>query len=92
MLSLFKSEKFQKDYTEYQCAILEMPVGQLQTETKLLLTKLVNTIKTLDNNITEMSIANRMPTPTSNLRNDIISIRTQLDSKIQDWNKIKLNN
>lgn len=89
MLTLFKSKKFQEDYTRYQRIISEMPEGAAQKEAAGLLTKLVNTVKALDQNISEVSMANQMPSSMPDLRNDILTIRKQLDSKVRDWSEAK---
>lgn len=89
MLTLFKSKKFQEDYARYQRIISEMPEGQSQKEAIGLLTKLVNAIKVVDQNISEVSMSNQMPTSMPDLRNNILSIRKQLDAKVRDWVEAK---
>lgn len=89
MLTLFKSKKFQEDYARYQRIISDMPAGNAQTEAIKLLTQLVNAIKIVDENISEISMSNQMPSNMPDLRNNIQVIRKQLDAKVRDWGEAK---
>lgn len=85
MLTLFKSKKFQEDYTRYQKSIANIPEGPVRAEAIALLTKLVNIVKTIDQNISEVTATNQMAANMTDLRVEISAVRKQLDSKLRDW-------
>lgn len=79
------SEKFKEEYNKYQTMINQLPDGTFKTETVQLLTKLVAEVKRLDGGHAEMTVSRKMPTMTTEVRENIVGIRKQLDRKYRDW-------
>lgn len=79
------SETFKEEYTKYQNMINQLPDGTFKTETMQLLTKLITEVKRLDGGHAEMTASRRMPTMTTEVRENIVGIRKQLDRKYRDW-------
>ena len=88
MLELIKSQKFQEDYNRYQSAILKMPDGNLKKEVTQLLNELVSEIKKLDHRHMEMINSRQMASVGTEIKQDITTIRKQLELKIKDWQNI----
>jgi hypothetical protein len=85
MLELIKSQKFQEDYNRYQSVILKMPDGNLKQEVSQLLNNLVFEIKKLDHRHMEMINSKQMASVGTEIKQDITTIRKQLELKIKDW-------
>jgi hypothetical protein len=85
MLELIKSQKFQEDYNRYQSVILKMPDGNLKQEVIQLLNNLVFEIKKLDYRHMEMINSKQMASVGTEIKQDITTIRKQLELKIKDW-------
>jgi len=85
MLELIKSQKFQEDYNRYQSVILTMPDGNLKQEVTKLLNNLVFEIKKLDQRHMEMINSRQMASVGTEIKQDITTIRKQLELKIKDW-------
>jgi hypothetical protein len=85
MLELIKSQKFQEDYNRYQSVILTMPDGNLKKEVTQLLNDLVFEIKKLDQRHMEMISSRQMASVGTEIKQDITTIRKQLELKIKDW-------
>jgi len=85
MLELIKSQKFQEDYNRYQSVILTMPDGNLKQEVIRLLNNLVFEIKKLDQRHMEMINSRQMASVGTEIKQDITTIRKQLELKIKDW-------
>lgn len=86
---LEKSSRFQEDYKKYQSLIDEMPDGAVKQETIQLLQKLVAEIKKLDNMHMEMIYSRQLPSMGSDMKQDIVSLRRQLETKFKDWQQSK---
>ena len=85
MIELIKSQKFQEDYNRYQSVILKMPDGNLKKEVTQLLNELVFEIKKLDQRHMEMINSRQMASVGTEIKQDITTIRKQLELKIKDW-------
>lgn len=85
MLELIKSQKFQEDYNRYQSVIFKMPDGNLKKEVTQLLNNLVFEIKKLDQRHMEMINSKQMASVGTEIKQDITTIRKQLELKIKDW-------
>lgn len=83
--SIFQSARFQEDYNRYKSVIEKMSDGQFKTEVDGLLSKLVSEVKKLDGMHMEMVFTKQLPTMGSDFKENIISIRKQLENKIRDW-------
>jgi hypothetical protein len=86
---LEKSSRFQEDYTRYQSAIAEMPEGDFKQDVSHLLKKLVGEIKKLDGMHMEMVYTRQLPSMGTDMKQEITTIRRQLETKIKDWNESK---
>ena len=85
---LEKSVRFQEDYNRYQSIISKMPDGNLKQEVNQLLNNLVSEIKKLDHRHMEMINSRQMASVGTEIKQDITTIRKQLELKIKDWQNI----
>lgn len=85
---LEKSVRFQEDYNRYQSVISKMPDGNLKQEVNQLLNNLVSEIKKLDHRHMEMINSRQMASVGTEIKQDITTIRKQLELKIKDWQNI----
>jgi hypothetical protein len=67
-----------------------MPDGNVKQEVNQLLNKLITEIKKLDNMHMEMVYTKQLPSMGSDMKQEITSIRRQLETKIKDWNQSKI--
>ena len=86
MSSLIKSTRFQEDCAKYHAAIDSMPEGAAKQESQQLLNKLIAEIKKLDSMHMEMIYSHQLPTMGSDMRQDILTLRKKLDSKLKSLN------
>ena len=87
MSSLIKSTRFQEDCAKYRTAIDTMPDGPAKQESQQLLNKLISEIKKLDSMHMEMIYTKQMPSMGSDMKQDILSLRKKLDSKLKSLNQ-----
>ena len=81
MLSILKSERFQKEYQEYQDKIEKITDDALKTQATSLLKSLVNEIKKLDNQHQDMFAAkNNSSSGIGDIRNSVTDLRKKLQS------------
>jgi hypothetical protein len=85
MLTLLKSEKFQKEYKDFQDKISTVTNENIKKELEGLLSKLVNEVKSLDLQHQELSTTKQFPITASDARSNIIEIRKQIDRRLRDW-------
>ena len=81
---LQKSNRFQQDYQRYLDKIQQIPEGEFKPEANGLLNKLVAEVKKLDSMHIEMVITKQMPSIGSDMRQNILSIRQKLDTKLKN--------
>jgi hypothetical protein len=86
---LEKSSRFQEDYTRYQSIIAEMPDGDFKQDINQLLKKLVGEIKKLDSMHMEMVYTRQLPSMGGDMKQEITTIRRQLETKIKDYQQSK---
>lgn len=79
---LQQTERFQKDISRYQAAIVKLGSEAEQLEAKRLLNDLVHEVKNLDSMYTDMVYGKQLPTMGKDMREKIISIRKNLESKL----------
>lgn len=79
---LQKTERFQADVKKYTEIINNMPDEQARLESKKLLNDLIYEVKNMDNMYVDMVYARQLPTMGNDIRDKIVSIRKQLDQKI----------
>ena len=82
---LQRSSRFQEDCTRYRTAIDSMPDGAAKQESQQLLNKLIAEIKKLDSMHMEMIYSRQLPTMGDEMKQDIITIRKRLETRIKDW-------
>jgi hypothetical protein len=83
MSSLIKSTRFQEDYARYRTAIDAMPDGPAKQESQQLLNKLVAEVRKLDTMHMEMIYTKQMPSMGADMKQDILTLRKKLDSKLK---------
>ena len=88
---LEKSSRFQEDYTRYQSIIAEMPEGDFKQDVSTLLKRLVGEIKKLDSMHMEMVYTRQLPSMGTDMKQEITTIRRQLETKIKDWSQAQKN-
>ncbi len=86
---LQKSSRFQEDCTRYQSTIDEMPDGNAKQEMTQLLNKLIVGIKKIDNMHMEMIYTKQLPSMGTDMKQEISTLRRQLETKFRDWNQSK---
>ena len=86
MSSLIKSTRFQEDCARYRTAIDTMPDSPAKQESQQLLNKLIAEIKKLDSMHMEMIYSRQMPSMGTDMKQDILSLRKKLDSKLKSLN------
>jgi uncharacterized protein (UPF0335 family) len=83
MLSILKSERFEKEYQEYQNKIKKITDDTGRAQATGLLKSLINEIKKLDNQHQDMFAAKNNSSGLSDVRNNIIEIRKKLQSLLK---------
>jgi hypothetical protein len=81
---LQRIERFQQDVKKYTAAIDSMDDGQAKLEARRLLNDLIYEVKNLDNMFLDMVYAKQLPSLGGEMKDKIISIRKQLESKIKN--------
>jgi hypothetical protein len=66
-----------------------MPEGAFKQDVNQLLKKLVGEIKKLDGMHMEMVYTRQLPSMGTDMKQEITTIRRQLETKIKDWNESK---
>jgi len=84
---LQRTERFQTDVKNYTAIIDALPDGQKKLESKKLLNDLIYEVKNMDNMYLDMIYAKQLPTVGNEMKDKIISIRKQLDNKLELTNK-----
>ena len=79
MLTILRSEKFQKDYEDYKTAISLLTNPDTKKRADQLLTKLVNEVKFIDSRHQELFLTGNTPARLDESKMNIASIRKQLD-------------
>jgi len=80
---LQKSSRFQQDHERYLTKIEQIPEGEFKREVKELLNKLVAEVRKLDTMHMEMIYTKQMPSMGADLKQDILTLRKKLDSKLK---------
>lgn len=80
---LQQTKRFQDDVKNYTSVIEKMEDGQEKLEAKKLLNDLIHEVKNMDNMFLDMVYAKQLPSLGADMKEKIISIRKQLDSKIK---------
>jgi hypothetical protein len=80
---LQNTERFKNDLARYSNAIDEISNEQEKIAATKLLNDLIYEVKNMDNMYVDMVYANQLPTMGNEMRDKIVSIRKQLEKKIQ---------
>jgi len=84
MLNLLeKTSRFQQDHERYLIKIQQIPEGEFKQEVKELLNKLVSEVRKLDSMHMEMIYTKQMPSMGSDIKQDILTLRKKLDTKLK---------
>lgn len=92
MLSLYKSEQFQKEYNDWKSEIEKITDLRLKSNLENHLSKLVNSVKQLDSQHYEAILARQVKSMGTDRKDDIQELRKIIHTKLRDWkesNKIK---
>jgi hypothetical protein len=84
-----KSSRFLEDYNKYQEAISKIPDGAFKEEAKTLLNRLSAEVKKLDEMHNEMVFSKQLPTIGHEMREQIVTLRKQLEIKLKDFQETK---
>ena len=93
MLSLYKSERFQKELETYREHIEKVTDLRIKSNLENQLNKLINQVKNLDAHHEEMIFSKQIKEMSGENRDKITEIRKTLDRMIKDYflaNNIKL--
>ena len=82
---IIKNKRFQDEIKHYQSAIESMSEGTFKEDTRKILLKLINEVKKLDDMHTEMVYTKQLPSMGNEFRENIVSLRKQLDYKIKEF-------
>jgi hypothetical protein len=80
---LQKSSRFQQDHERYLAKIEQIPEGEFKQEVKELLNRLISEVRKLDSMHMEMIYTKQMPSMGSDIKQDILTLRKKLDSKLK---------
>lgn len=81
---LQKSSRFQQDQERYLTKIQQIPDGPFKKEVQELFNKLVTEVRKLDTMHMEMIYTKQMPSMGTDMKQDIVTIRKKLDSKLKN--------
>ena len=84
---LQKSTRFIKDCERYESMIATMPDGAAKQESHQLLNKLILETKKLDTMHMEMIYTNQMSSMGTDIKQNILTLRKKLDSKLKSLNQ-----
>jgi hypothetical protein len=87
MLELIKSPRFQTEYQMYHTKIEKITNDDIKNQATILLKKLVNEVKNLDNQHQEMFSGNQLPMGLGDVRSGIVNIRKKLDTLLRDYER-----
>jgi hypothetical protein len=81
---LQRTERFQNDVSRYRQVIENITDEHAKIEATKLLNDLIYEVKNMDNMYLDMVYAKQLPTMGNEIREKIVSLRKQLDSKIKN--------
>ena len=85
MLSLYNSEKFQKELKTYKEQIEKISDDTVKKNVENLISKLISEVKRLDSQHEEMIINRQMSSSGQDFKTKITEIRKSIDKKLKDW-------
>ena len=87
MLSLMKSERFQKDYKELNARVSAITNESVKADATKLLNQLISEVRNLDSQHMNMVAGSAMPSIGDDTRNSIQEVRKKLISKLDDYDR-----
>jgi len=75
MMQLEKSQKFKKELHSYKTAMTEIDNTRVQQDLRILIERLVNEVKTIDRQHTELHLTKAIPEAVNSSRSNIVKIR-----------------
>lgn len=91
MLTILKSERFQKEYTEFSSQIENITNESVKAELKGLLTQLVNEVRAIDAQAQEFMLGQKPVQASAETRNSISEIRMKITRKLSDYKETNPN-
>lgn len=91
MLTILKSERFQKEYKEFSEKIAAVNIDSVKSDLTVLLGQLVNEVKVLDNNLQDTVGGQKPSHVLDEARSKITEIRRQIDKKLSDYESSQNN-
>jgi hypothetical protein len=77
------TERFKNDIARYEAAVNKLSNEQEKIAAKKLINDLIYEVSNMDNMHVDMIYARQLPSMGNEMRDKILSIRKQLDSKLQ---------
>ena len=87
MISLFKSERFQKEYSDLKNQIATVTNESIKAELEGLLSILVAEVRSLDSYHAELNFSNALPASVTDSKTRIAEVRKKLDRRLLDWRR-----
>ena len=87
MLTLLKSERFQKEYQEFSKQISLIENESFKKEMNGLLNKLLHEVKSIDNNAAQLIIGQTLLQRSDDSRETVLGLRRELSKKLADYQK-----
>jgi len=87
MLSLFKSERFQKEFDEYKKVISELQNPVLKKELETLVRQLVNEVHQIDEGHSSILQKDQLASNLGESRSRLTDIRKKISKIVDDYNK-----
>jgi hypothetical protein len=91
VLTILKSERFQKEYKEFSEKIAAVNIDSVKSDLTVLLGQLVNEVKVLDNNLQDTVGGQKPSHVLDEARSKITEIRRQIDKKLSDYESSQNN-
>ena len=91
MLTILKSERFQREYTEFAQQIESITNDAFKSEMTSLLGKLVNEVKAIDSQAQEFMMGQKPVQASTETRNSISEIRSRIIQKLSDYREANPN-
>jgi hypothetical protein len=91
VLTILKSERFQKEYKEFSEQIEKIEDENFKSEMTALLEKLVNEVKTIDTQAQEFMFGQKPVQSAAETRSAVTEIRSRIVRKLSDYREANPN-
>jgi len=91
VLTILKSERFQKEYKEFSEQIEKIENENFKSEMTALLEKLVNEVKTIDAQAQEFMFGQKTVQSAAETRSTVTEIRSRIVRKLSDYREANPN-